>query len=153
MPRASYVVRDGHLIPKHLAHRQHWQKKKEKRADLPAPYVMSDIKEFQSPIDGQQITTRSQLRQHLKDHGCIEIGNERIKSPQRDEKAEREEIAKDIKDAIEMVRAGHIPPERPDRRDGYDGPVDPIKAEKIDASSLSDGAYVRTNAEGVVNER
>lgn len=39
-------------------------------------YVMSDIQPYQSMIDGTQITSRSQHREHLKSNGCIEIGNE-----------------------------------------------------------------------------
>lgn len=41
-----------------------------------APMVMSDMKPYQSMIDGRMITSRSQHRDHLKSHGCIEIGNE-----------------------------------------------------------------------------
>jgi putative FmdB family regulatory protein len=38
--------------------------------------VMADIKPYKSMVDGSMITSRSQHRQHLKRHGCIEIGNE-----------------------------------------------------------------------------
>lgn len=41
-----------------------------------APYVMTDIQPYRSMIDGTMITSRSQHSQHLRDHGCIEIGNE-----------------------------------------------------------------------------
>lgn len=43
-----------------------------------APLVMPDIQPYQSMIDGSMITSRSQHREHLKAHGCIEIGNEKI---------------------------------------------------------------------------
>lgn len=43
-----------------------------------APLVMPDIQPYQSMIDGTMITSRSQHREHLKAHGCIEIGNEKI---------------------------------------------------------------------------
>lgn len=38
--------------------------------------VMPDIQPYQSMIDGTMITSRSQHREHLKKHGCREIGNE-----------------------------------------------------------------------------
>lgn len=41
-----------------------------------APMVMNDLRPYQSQIDGSMITSRSQHRAHLKQHGCIEIGNE-----------------------------------------------------------------------------
>jgi hypothetical protein len=50
------------------------------RSELPAPMVMRDIGEYRSPIDGTQITTRSQHRDHVKRHDVIEVGNEPIGS-------------------------------------------------------------------------
>jgi hypothetical protein len=44
--------------------------------DPNAPMVMPDIQPYQSMADGSWITSRSQHREHLKAHGCIEIGNE-----------------------------------------------------------------------------
>lgn len=41
-----------------------------------APLVMPDIQPYRSQIDGSMITSRSQHRSHLRQHGCIEIGNE-----------------------------------------------------------------------------
>jgi hypothetical protein len=38
--------------------------------------VMPDIKPYKSMIDGSEIKSRSQHREHLKQHGCIEVGNE-----------------------------------------------------------------------------
>jgi hypothetical protein len=40
------------------------------------PYVISDIGEYRSVITREMITSRSQHREHLKAHGCIEVGNE-----------------------------------------------------------------------------
>jgi hypothetical protein len=39
--------------------------------------VMPDISPYKSVIDGSEITSRSKHRTHLKDHGCIEVGNEK----------------------------------------------------------------------------
>ncbi len=36
------------------------------------PYIMSDIPEYRSPIDGRVIGSRNQRRDDLKRHGCVE---------------------------------------------------------------------------------
>ena len=41
-----------------------------------APDVMGDIEPYQSQIDGTWIKSRSQHREHLKAHECVEVGNE-----------------------------------------------------------------------------
>lgn len=38
--------------------------------------IMGDIQPYRSMIDGSWITSRSQHREHLKMHGCREVGNE-----------------------------------------------------------------------------
>jgi hypothetical protein len=42
----------------------------------PTTMVMPDIKPYQSMIDGSMITSRSRHREHLREHGCLEVGNE-----------------------------------------------------------------------------
>lgn len=42
-------------------------------------HVMPDITSYKSMIDGTMITSRSQHREHLKAHGCKELGNEPLK--------------------------------------------------------------------------
>ena len=42
------------------------------------PYVMPDIQPYQSMITGEMIGSRSTHRQHLRQHGCIEVGNEKM---------------------------------------------------------------------------
>lgn len=44
-----------------------------------APMVAVDIQPYRSMCDGSWITSRSQHRAHLKQHGVIEVGNEKIK--------------------------------------------------------------------------
>lgn len=39
-------------------------------------YVMGDIEPYQSMVDGSIIGSRSVHREHLRAHGCIEVGNE-----------------------------------------------------------------------------
>lgn len=42
------------------------------------PMIMKDIEPYQSMIDGRIIGSRSTHREHLRAHGCIEIGNESL---------------------------------------------------------------------------
>ncbi len=46
--------------------------------------VLPDIQPYKSMIDGSLITSRSVHRSHLKQHGCVEVGNDSslIKRPQ-----------------------------------------------------------------------
>lgn len=50
---------------------------------MSAPSILPDIQPYQSMIDGSIITSRSHHRTHLRDHGCIEVGNERPRPPER----------------------------------------------------------------------
>ncbi len=38
--------------------------------------VMKDIKPYRSMIDGSEITSRSRHREHLRNNGCFEVGND-----------------------------------------------------------------------------
>lgn len=42
-----------------------------------APYVIPDIQPYRSMITGEVVGSRSTHRAHLKQHGCIEVGNEK----------------------------------------------------------------------------
>lgn len=46
-----------------------------------APMVAADIQPYQSMVTGEMITSRSQHRDHLRQHKLIEIGNEKITPP------------------------------------------------------------------------
>ena len=46
---------------------------------LTAPMVRSDEQVIKSMVDGKVYTSRGRYRQHLKDQGMIEVGNEPIK--------------------------------------------------------------------------
>lgn len=41
-----------------------------------APQITTDIQPYRSMITGERVAGRSQHREHLKQHGCIEVGNE-----------------------------------------------------------------------------
>ena len=42
--------------------------------------VMLDIQPYKSMVDGSMITSRSKHREHLRQHNCIEIGNETMQN-------------------------------------------------------------------------
>lgn len=52
------------------------------RHEVSAPMVMPDIQPYRSMVTGEVINSRSRHREHLKDHGCVEVGND-WKQPQR----------------------------------------------------------------------
>ena len=45
------------------------------------PAVLPDIAPYRSQIDGSLITNRRQHREHLRRHGCLEVGNEKVTPP------------------------------------------------------------------------
>jgi hypothetical protein len=64
--RRSWVQVNGELIPKeeyYAPSEQHHM-------------IMPDIKDYKSTITGEMITSRSKHKAHLKQHNCIELGNE-----------------------------------------------------------------------------
>ena len=48
-------------------------------APVPKIHLISDECEFISQADGKGYSSKSRYRQSLKDHGMIEMGNERVK--------------------------------------------------------------------------
>jgi hypothetical protein len=62
--RTSYIQIDGVL----------YEKGTEPRPQT--PMVMPDIQPYQSMVTGEIIESRSKHREHLKRHGCVEIGND-----------------------------------------------------------------------------
>ena len=96
-----YVYEDGEMVEKIRA----------KRKDL--HYIQDDIKPYQSMIDGSTISSRSQHKRHLKRHGCVEVGNEKMETrlaPQKDSRREvlREQLSnmthKEANRILERVR-------------------------------------------------
>ncbi len=62
--RRTYVMVDGEFVERKRDKKGRWH------------YVQPDITPYKSMIDGRMITSRSQHRAHLKENGCIEVGNE-----------------------------------------------------------------------------
>lgn len=73
---------------------------------ISAPYVAADMTPYQSMITGEMINSRSQHRTHLRDHNCIEIGNEthHLKAKEKIDLAPESKAARKQK-IIEQVNA------------------------------------------------
>lgn len=67
MTRRRFIQRNGTLVEVPLDYVA------EPRAEH---YVMGDIAPYRSMIDGSMVTSRSHHREHLRQHGCIEVGND-----------------------------------------------------------------------------
>lgn len=61
----TFVFRDGKIIPKEEAYEAE-----------SGPQIMRDISEYKSMITGEIIGSRSTHRSHLRQHGCVEVGND-----------------------------------------------------------------------------
>lgn len=65
---AVYVRRDGKWVDKVTGEQMFVPK----RDGIAVPHVISDIPEYRSPIDGRLIGSRSERRDDLKRHNCID---------------------------------------------------------------------------------
>lgn len=65
--KKTYVMRDGQLVEKHLA---------VPLQENTGPFIMGDIQPYKSMINGEVVGSRSRHRALLREHGCIEVGNE-----------------------------------------------------------------------------
>ena len=68
--KKTYIYVNGELVEKHS--KEHY--------DSLGPMVIPDIAPYKSMIDGSMITSRSVHRDHLREHGCIEVGNEKMET-------------------------------------------------------------------------
>jgi hypothetical protein len=92
MAKRSFVQVDGELWEKqpdnsviirgvkHFCFAGRW----EPAGSGPASFtIIPDISPYRSVITGETISGRAQHRQHLREHGCIEVGNEPVRPPER----------------------------------------------------------------------
>jgi hypothetical protein len=66
--------------------------------------IIADIQPYKSQITGEIIHSRSRHRNHLKDHNCIEVGNEKQEAPKKKEVDWKPEIVKLVHQAKEASR-------------------------------------------------
>lgn len=65
--------------------------------------IIGDIEPYKSVIDGSVISGRRQHRDHLRAHGCIEVGNEKLSSSSPNN-APMSRAGHDIVRAMEQAR-------------------------------------------------
>lgn len=65
-------------------------------------HVIPDIEPYRSVVTGERIKGRAHHKAHLKDHGLVEIGNEKVEG----KATELPPAAPDIKRAIEELKHG-----------------------------------------------
>jgi putative FmdB family regulatory protein len=65
---------------------------------LSAPMVIADIQPYRSQKTGEWITSRNKHRNHLKAHGLIEVGTEKMEPPKPSKKDDslKREIARHL---------------------------------------------------------
>lgn len=138
--RGSWVMRNGKLIPKHLAAAE--AARSVQRSDLPCPYVVPDVPEHRNMATGEMVTSRSRHREILKEHNLIEIGNEAMPTT-RDLGPKKGEIAKEIKETIEQLEQGYQfePEEKFDSCDEVS-----FTSADVDVSKPDTPQYVRSEA-------
>lgn len=138
-------MRDGELVPKAEAFQREAVKMSDRRSDFPAPYVIGDSIEYKSMITGEMITGRRQHRDHLKAHGCEEVGNERLK-PAAPKMPSKGEIGREIKEVIEQLKAGYVAPEDVVGRLDEDGQIiEAPQIEPIKTEIVENGQYIRSD--------
>lgn len=132
MARSRTVWRNGQLFAEYEGDKLTYLNpdyKPPARSDaVKMPYVVKDIGEYKSPVDGAMITTRSAHRDHLKRHELIEVGNERMPSqPEPAAKVSRE-LGEAIKRRIDEVAS--MP------QSAYDQYVQQQQAEHAEVAAL-----------------
>ncbi len=95
-----YVIRDGELVPRHLAPRTPVQ-----RSAFPCPAIRTDgMADTINPANGLLYDSRSAYERAVRDAGCVIVGDD---SAYTDPKPPEFEtvggVEHDIKDAIEQL--------------------------------------------------
>lgn len=103
MTRGTYVMRNGKLVPKHLAPPKHAGKSRQVISDD----LGADL-EHMAFDDGRRTASKSVFRRWTRESGCVEKGNDREVS-QRQFGADTSHVKRDVTEAIQMVRQGYKP--------------------------------------------
>jgi len=71
-----------------------------------APMVVADIQPYKSMVTGEMITSRSQHRRHLVQHGVTEVGNEKMthqKTPWLEQKKQKDDLRREIAARLDSI--------------------------------------------------
>ena len=63
------------------------------------PFVMADIQPYRSMVTGEMIMGRRQHREHLRQHGVIEVGNEKL-TPRKPITPTREDYRRSVAEVM-----------------------------------------------------
>lgn len=112
MTRATYVFRDGKLVPKHLAGPPPAQARGP-QSSLPRPHYISDniggIRGLRHPSTGEFMDSKSRFRAETEARGLTEMGNEAFPVSRQQTMAElRDEVAREIADTYDQLEAGTL---------------------------------------------
>lgn len=74
-----YRMHGDECLPAHLAARLKRAATPDKRSDVPSPYFMPDVDSayggaWKSIVDGSEISSRSNWKEHDKRHGVLNVG-------------------------------------------------------------------------------
>lgn len=110
MARASYVLRGGRLVPKHLAPPlEHHARGPQ--SELPCPNYISDklgdgVDGMWHPATGEWMDSKAKFRAETEARGLTEMGNEPFPERQVQTDAElRAEVAQEIADTYDQIAA------------------------------------------------
>lgn len=96
----TYVMRDGKLVEKHLA--------APKGSSFVRGVISDSIPDLVHPATGKKMDSKSAFRKVTKDHGYIEMGNER-QVDRRHEHLNRQNFSKDVTEAVRKLNDGYRP--------------------------------------------
>jgi len=70
--------------------------------ELGFSHLIPDIQPYQSMVTGERIRGRAHHKRHLREHGLVEVGNERL--PER-KPVPMDPVHEDIKKSIQEIRS------------------------------------------------
>lgn len=102
--RERLIWHEGKFIPVAQYHALDRARRSQKHSDaLPTPMVMGDLTEHRNIATGEVVSSRSRHREILREHGLVELGNERIE-PRRP--YEPQGVEQDMKQAFDYLSGG-----------------------------------------------
>ncbi len=102
--RGTFVLRDGELVPKHLAPPI---MSRGPRSALPTPHVISDCQDpLKSMADGRIYESKSAMRRAYRERGYVELGSD---APTKAEPVDRPQVRRDLEDGLRAIKQGYKP--------------------------------------------